>query len=69
MAKKPLRIGMVGYGFMGRAHSNGWRQVERFFPELDHVPVLQMACARDQAKRTYDASGRRSPSGDTSGIS
>ncbi|WP_191062032.1 Gfo/Idh/MocA family protein, partial [Geminicoccus harenae] len=50
MAKKPLRIGMVGYGFMGRAHSNGWRQVERFFPELDHVPVLQMACARDQAK-------------------
>ncbi|HEX2527860.1 MAG TPA: Gfo/Idh/MocA family oxidoreductase [Geminicoccus sp.] len=50
MAKKPLRIGMVGYGFMGRAHSNGWRQVERFFPELGRVPVLQMACARDEGK-------------------
>ena len=50
MAKRPLRIGMVGYGFMGRVHSNGWRQVERFFPECDRVPVLQMACARDQEK-------------------
>ena len=30
MAKKTLNIGMVGYGFMGRAHSNAWRKVVEF---------------------------------------
>jgi predicted dehydrogenase len=29
--KKPLRIGLVGCGFMGRAHSNAYRQVSQFF--------------------------------------
>ena len=24
-------VAMVGYGFMGRAHANAWRQVTRFF--------------------------------------
>ena len=28
---KPLNIGMIGYGFMGRAHSNAYRQVNQFF--------------------------------------
>ena len=28
---KPLRIGMIGYGFMGRAHSNGYNRVNNFF--------------------------------------
>ncbi len=30
--KKNLNIGMIGYGFMGRAHSNAYRQVGNFFP-------------------------------------
>ncbi|MGD9511175.1 MAG: Gfo/Idh/MocA family protein, partial [Geminicoccaceae bacterium] len=47
---KPYRIGMIGYGFMGRAHSNAWRKVANFFPELEHRPVLQAVCARDAAK-------------------
>ena len=47
---KPLRIGMIGYGFMGRAHTNAYRQVGPFFPELEHRPVLQAVCARDAAK-------------------
>ena len=46
---KPLRIGMVGYGFMGRAHSNAYRRVNNFF-ELEYQPVLQAVCARDKAK-------------------
>ena len=46
----PYRIGMIGYGFMGRAHSNAWRKVANFFPELEHRPVLQAVCARDAAK-------------------
>jgi predicted dehydrogenase len=46
---KPLNIGMIGYGFMGRAHSNGYRKVSNFF-ELPYRPVLKAACARDAAK-------------------
>lgn len=46
---KPLRIGIVGYGFMGRAHSNAYRQVNRFF-ELDTEPVLKAVCGRNRAK-------------------
>jgi predicted dehydrogenase len=49
MAKKPLRIGMIGYGFMGRAHSNAYKQVGQFF-DLPYQPVLQAACARDEQK-------------------
>jgi predicted dehydrogenase len=46
MAKKKLRIGLVGYGFMGRAHSNAFLQAPRFF-DLPYVPVLQAVCARN----------------------
>lgn len=49
MAKKPLRIGLVGYGFMGRTHSNGYRRVSNFF-DLEYTPVLKAVCARDEAK-------------------
>lgn len=47
---KPLRIGMVGYGFMGRTHSNGYKRVNDFFPELEHRPVLQAICGRTEEK-------------------
>src|SRR3954467_5515351 len=47
--RKPLRIGMIGYGFMGRAHSNAYRRVNNFF-NLEFEPALQAVCARDQAK-------------------
>jgi len=47
---QPLRIGMIGYGFMGRAHTNGYKRVGDFFPELKYRPVLQAACARDSEK-------------------
>lgn len=46
---KPLRIGMIGYGFMGRTHSNAYRKVNNFF-DLAYTPVLQAVCARDAAK-------------------
>jgi predicted dehydrogenase len=46
---KPLNIGMIGYGFMGRAHSNAYKQVGQFFPS-QHKVVLKAACARDAAK-------------------
>jgi predicted dehydrogenase len=46
---KPLNIGMIGYGFMGRAHSNGYSQVSHFF-DLAYKPVLKAACGRDPEK-------------------
>jgi predicted dehydrogenase len=49
MAEKTLNIGMVGYGFMGRAHSNAWRKVSNFF-DTGYRPVLKAASARDPAK-------------------
>jgi predicted dehydrogenase len=47
---KPLNIGMIGYGFMGRAHTNGYKRVGDFFPELEYRPVLKAACARNSEK-------------------
>ena len=49
MAKKKLNIGMVGYGFMGRAHSNAFSQVPHFF-DLPYQPVLKAVCARNEDK-------------------
>ncbi|MGW7303156.1 Gfo/Idh/MocA family protein [Streptomyces sp. NPDC054829] len=46
--KPPLRVGMVGYAFMGAAHSQGWRTVGRVF-DLPRRPVLAAICGRDEA--------------------
>lgn len=43
--EKELRIGMIGYGFMGRAHSNAYKRLNDFF-DVEHAPVLKVACAR-----------------------
>ena len=55
MAKEPLGIGLVGYGFMGRTHSNAYRQVNQFF-DLPNRPVLKAVCGRDRAKAESFAS-------------
>ena len=59
---KSLNIGMIGYGFMGRAHSNGYNRVANFFPELEYKPVLKAACARnaDAIKSFADTWGYQS---------
>ncbi len=49
MSKKPLNIGIVGYGFMGRTHANAYTQAPNFF-DLPYKPVLKAACGRDAAK-------------------
>src|SRR6266581_755416 len=46
---KPINVGMIGYGFMGRANSNAYANVNLFF-DLKYRPVMKAACARDQAK-------------------
>ncbi|MGI5379438.1 Gfo/Idh/MocA family protein [Streptomyces sp. CA-251387] len=46
--KPPLRVGMVGYAFMGAAHSQGWRTAGRVF-DLPLNPVQAVICGRDRA--------------------
>src|SRR6202522_1930596 len=43
--KKPLNIGLVGYGFMGRTHSNAYKRVNDFF-DVPYRPVLKAVCGR-----------------------
>jgi predicted dehydrogenase len=43
-----LGIGMVGYAFMGRAHSQAWRTASRFF-DLPLSPRMAAICGRDRA--------------------
>lgn len=46
---KKLNIGMIGYGFMGKAHTNGYAQAPHFFP-CEVQPVLKAVCARNAEK-------------------
>jgi predicted dehydrogenase len=45
---KPLRVGMVGYAFMGAAHSHAWRTAPRFF-DLPLQPHLTAVAGRNAA--------------------
>ena len=44
---KPLNIGLIGYGFMGRTHSNAFRQA----PQLLR-PAVSSRCSRRSARAT-----------------
>jgi len=46
---KNLNIGMIGYGFMGRTHSNAYAKVNHFF-DLETKPVLKAICARNEER-------------------
>ncbi|MCI0362171.1 MAG: Gfo/Idh/MocA family oxidoreductase [Planctomycetaceae bacterium] len=46
---RPYNIGMIGYGFMGRAHSNAYANVAHYF-DIEYQPVLKAVCARDGEK-------------------
>jgi len=43
-----IGVGLVGYKFMGRAHSNAYRQVAHFF-DVDPTPKMVAICGRDEA--------------------
>lgn len=56
MTPPGLGVGMVGYAFMGAAHSQSWRTVGRVF-ELPLMPRLAAICGRD-ARAVRDAATR-----------
>jgi predicted dehydrogenase len=47
--KRTLGVGLIGYNFMGRAHSNAWRQAPRFF-DLPADVRMKTICGRDARK-------------------
>jgi len=46
---KKLNIGLIGYGFMGRTHSNAYHKVTNFF-DVPYEPVLQVVCGLVEAE-------------------
>lgn len=48
MSQPTLNIALIGYKFMGRAHSQAWATVSKFF-DLDAQPVMKVVCGRDEA--------------------
>ena len=47
---KELRMGLIGTGLMARTHTNGYKRLGDFFPELTHRPVLKTVCSRTPDK-------------------
>jgi len=44
---KELNVAIIGYKFMGKAHSNAWKNVNNFF-DLPFKPILKVACGRNK---------------------
>ncbi|WP_035453164.1 Gfo/Idh/MocA family protein [Alicyclobacillus herbarius] len=47
-SKRQIRIGMIGYKFMGKAHSHAYRDLPFFF-DMDALPVMEAISGRDEA--------------------
>ena len=46
MPGETINVALIGYKFMGKAHSQAWRTAGRFF-DLDAQPVMKVVCGRD----------------------
>jgi len=44
-----IGVGLVGYKFMGRAHSNAYRQVHSFFPDVPKPDMIAIAGRNEEA--------------------
>ncbi|HEV2471540.1 MAG TPA: Gfo/Idh/MocA family oxidoreductase, partial [Chthonomonadales bacterium] len=49
MARKRVNVALIGYQFMGKAHSNAYRQVGRYF-DLGVEPVMKVLVGRNEQK-------------------
>jgi predicted dehydrogenase len=54
MPKTRLNLGLIGYQFMGKAHSNAWLQAPHFF-DLPLTPFMHTLCGRDESKLSRTA--------------
>jgi predicted dehydrogenase len=51
-----VNVALIGYKFMGKAHSNAYRQVSRFFPGK-LAPRMKVICGRD--RKAAEAAARQ----------
>jgi predicted dehydrogenase len=45
---KEVNVGLVGYKFMGKAHSHAYKDLSMFF-DTEAIPVMKVLCGRDEA--------------------
>lgn len=59
MSKTTINVGLVGYKFMGKAHSFGFRNSASIFPNLEAIPVMKAICGRQlsQVKQAAEELG------------
>ncbi|MCC6483490.1 MAG: Gfo/Idh/MocA family oxidoreductase [Armatimonadetes bacterium] len=43
-----INVGLIGYKFMGKAHSQGFRDVAFYFPDVKPRPRMKVICGRDE---------------------
>lgn len=57
--KKEIHVGVLGTGFMCRAHANAYRTIPYMFPDASAVPVLDVVSAsvREHAEQAADRYG------------
>lgn len=55
MAKKKVKVGLVGYMFMGKAHSVGYRDVAFAFPDVKAEPIMKEISGLVQAEAEHYA--------------
>jgi predicted dehydrogenase len=44
-----VNVGLIGYSFMGKAHSHAFKDMSFFFPEAAAYPVMKAICGRNEA--------------------
>lgn len=44
---KEVRVGLIGYKFMGKTHSNAYRKMSMFF-DTESIPILKAICGRTE---------------------
>ena len=45
---KQINVGLVGYQFMGKAHSHAYKDMGFFFPDAGATPVMKALCGRNR---------------------
>ena len=45
---KQINVGLVGYQFMGKAHSHAYKDMGFFFPDAGAMPVMKALCGRNR---------------------
>ena len=54
-ARKEIRIGVLGCGFMGKCHTNAYKTIPYMYPAANILPRLLLLCDKDPDKLDHEA--------------